>query len=220
MKLYSISTLVFFLLLSGSLFAQFDGQNGQASFYTEVEQENRPSFLKMEEEAMLVERWQDAADKLGLQNVAIVEEMNLEEIRNTLQMDWNAQLRLNQSINDYLEQLSARNEQLRGLQVNMTEMMVDLETENELYTDMGSELTEDEAEILEDNRSEIGTLSLELDNYQMEMERNDSEILVQIDRLLENETQLNELTEQQEAVSTLIAYQKYQQTARKMALAK
>jgi hypothetical protein len=219
MKLYSISTLVF-LLLSGSLFGQFDGQNGQASFYTEVEQENRPSFLKMEEEAMLVERWQDAADKLGLQNVAIVEELDLDEIRNTLQMDWNAQFRLNQSINDYLEQLSTRNEQLRGLQSNMARMMLDLETENELYTDMGADLAEDEAEILEENRSEIGNISLELDNYQMEMERNDTEILVQIDRLLENETQLHELAEQQEAVSTLIAYQKHLQTVREMAVAK
>ena len=57
MKRISVSSLLIcFVMTTGSLYAQFDGQNGQASFYSEVEQENRPDFLKMEEEAMLMKQ--------------------------------------------------------------------------------------------------------------------------------------------------------------------
>lgn len=205
MKLNSLCSLVLFLLFSSSLFAQFDGHNGQSSFYEEVEEENRPSFLQVEEENMLVERWQTALNTLGLENVSVLEEINLEELQVAIQQEWNQFLQVNQQLNDYIDQLESRNSQLQSLQIAMSKMMIDMEEENHLFTAMEKDQTEVEADIVNENTAEMQTLALELLTYQMEIEQNEGLLVQQINALLENEAQLSTLTDEKEAVMMIAA---------------
>lgn len=200
MKLSFFSSLVLFLLLTSPLFGQFDGHNGQSSFHSEVEEENRPSFLRIEEETLLIERWQSALNTLGLENVSTYEEIDLEEMQSVVQREWNQFYLANQKLYGYIDQLEIRNEQLRSLRLGLAQVMLELQSENEHFTAMGESLTESESEILEENKAEIRALARELDNYEAELTRNEYALVDQVSALMDNEMQLRGINEEKEAL--------------------
>lgn len=211
MKRITVSSLLLCILMTGSLYAQFDGQNGQSSFYTEVEQENRPDFLQMEEEAMLLERWNQSLSVLGLQNVAVLQEVELGELQSEVQL---AQLRLQQEIQGIItqiDQLEKRNFRLLQTHQQLAEEVLDLGTESEMIAAM-EEKEEAESEILHQNQQEIVAITRNLEQNRMEISRNDQQIVSQSETLMEKEGELIEVVQQVEAVSFLTSnFQRIQQ---------
>ncbi|MEL6650070.1 MAG: hypothetical protein AAFQ87_04610 [Bacteroidota bacterium] len=212
MKRITVSSLLLCILMTGSLYAQFDGQNGQSSFYTEVEQENRPDFLQMEEEAMLLERWNQSLSVLGLQNVAVLQEVELGELQSEVQL---AQLRLQQEIQGIItqiDQLEQRNSRLLQTHQQLAEEVLDLGTESELIAGM-EDTEEGEAEILRQNEYEIAALTRNLRQNRSEISRNDRRIVSHSETLMEKEGELVLVEQQADAVSFLTSnFQRFQQT--------
>lgn len=198
-------------MTTGSLYAQFDGQNGQASFYSEVEQENRPDFLKMEEEAMLIERWDNALSTLGIKNVSVFQEMQLQELQAEIQREQSEIQKEIQQIVSLLDQLENRNGHLIALHRSLSAELLDLGEELELIKSMQAK-DEGEEDLMRENQSEIDAIAATLDKHRQEISNNDLQLVDYQQMLMNREAQLEEVVQQAEAVSYLAKnYQRMQQ---------
>ncbi|MEL6590890.1 MAG: hypothetical protein AAFQ68_12450, partial [Bacteroidota bacterium] len=169
-------------------------------------------FLQMEEEAMLLERWNQSLSVLGLQNVAVLQEVELGELQSEVQL---AQLRLQQEIQGIItqiDQLEQRNSRLLQTHQQLAEEVLDLGTESELIAGM-EDTEEGEAEILRQNEYEIAALTRNLRQNRSEISRNDRRIVSHSETLMEKEGELVLVEQQADAVSFLTSnFQRLQQT--------
>ncbi|MFK7925234.1 MAG: hypothetical protein AB8H47_24985 [Bacteroidia bacterium] len=202
MKRISVSSLLICFVMTGSLYAQFDGQNGQTSFYTEVEEENRPDFLQMEEESMLIERWDNALSTLGFKNVSVLQEVQLEELQQEIRRE---QLELQkeiQQIVSLLDQLENRNEQLLSLHRSLCAELLSLGEELELIASM-TEKDESEEDLIREDQSEINAIAATLDKHRQEISNNDLQAIDYQQMLMDRESDLQDVVAQVEAISFL-----------------